>query len=96
MGTTTTTTTTTTISLENLVSLRERKNLVDEVDQELNALRYTKKFLEAKYLELVNDLAEEYGLDETNIINMETGQIEKVITDAEFGRSEDTAETAAG
>jgi len=91
-----TTITTTTISLENLVSLRERKNLVDEVDQELNALRYTKKFLEAKYLELVNDLAEEYGLDETNIINMETGQIEKVITDAEFGRSEDTSETATG
>ena len=91
-----TSTTTTTISLENLVSLRERKNLVDEVDQELNALRYTKKFLEAKYLELVNDLAEEYGLDETNIINMETGQIEKVITDAEFGRSEDTSETATG
>ena len=91
-----TSTTTTTISLENLVSLRERKNLVDEVDQELNALRYTKKFLEAKYLELVNDLAEEYGLDETNIINMETGQIEKVITDAEFGRSEDTAAPAAG
>ena len=95
MGTTTTTTTTT-ISLENLVSLRERKNLVDEVDQELNALHYTKKFLEVKYQELVNDLAEKYGLDETNIINIDTGEIEKVITDAEFGRSEDTSETATG
>jgi len=84
------------ISLPDLASLKERQLLVDEVDQELNALHYTKKFLEVKYQELVNDLAEKYGLDETNIINIDTGEIEKVITDAEFGRSEDTSETATG
>ena len=70
--------------------------MVDEVAEELNALHYTKKFLEVKYQELINDLAEKYGLDETNIINIDTGEIEKVITDAEFGRSEDTSETATG
>ena len=84
------------ISLPDLASLKERKNLVDEVAEELNALHYTKKFLEVKYQELINDLAEKYGLDETNIINIDTGEIEKVITDAEFGRSEDTSETATG
>ena len=89
-------TTTHRISLPDLASLKERKNLVDEVAEELNALHYTKKFLEVKYQELVNDLAEKYGLDETNIINIDTGEIEKVITDAEFGRSEDTSETATG
>jgi len=90
------TTTTHRISLPDLASLKERKNLVDEVAEELNALHYTKKFLEVKHQELINDLAEKYGLDETNIINMDTGEIEKVITDAEFGRSEDTSETATG
>jgi|TARA_R100001143_G_scaffold60889_1_gene60802 hypothetical protein len=90
------TTTTHRISLPDLASLKERKNLVDEVAEELNALHYTKKFLEVKYQELINDLAEKYGLDETNIINIDTGEIEKVITDAEFGRSEDTSETATG
>jgi|TARA_R100001132_G_C3186615_1_gene40535 hypothetical protein len=89
-------TTTHRISLPDLASLKERKNLVDEVAEELNALHYTKKFLEVKYQELINDLAEKYGLDETNIINIDTGEIEKVITDAEFGRSEDTSETATG
>ena len=89
-------TTTHRISLPDLASLKERKNLIDEVAEELNALHYTKKFLEVKYQELINDLAEKYGLDETNIINMDTGEIEKVITDAEFGRSEDTSETATG
>ena len=91
-----TTTTTHRISLPDLASLKERKNLVDEVAEELNALHYTKKFLEVKYQELINDLAEKYGLDETSSINMDTGEIEKVITDAEFGRSEDTSETATG
>jgi|TARA_R100000750_G_scaffold23325_1_gene15226 hypothetical protein len=90
------TTTTHRISLPDLASLKERKNLVDEVAEELNALHYTKKFLEVKYQELINDLAEKYGLDETSSINMDTGEIEKVITDAEFGRSEDTSETATG
>jgi hypothetical protein len=89
-------TTTHRISLPDLASLKERKNLVDEVAEELNALHYTKKFLEVKYQELINDLAEKYGLDETNIINIDTGEIEKVITDAEFGRSEDTSETKTG
>ena len=89
-------TTTHRISLPDLASLKERKNLIDEVAEELNALHYTKKFLEVKYQELINDLAEKYGLDETNIINIDTGEIEKVITDAEFGRSEDTSETATG
>ena len=89
-------TTTHRISLPDLASLKDRKNLVDEVAEELNALHYTKKFLEVKYQELINDLAEKYGLDETNIINIDTGEIEKVITDAEFGRSEDTSETATG
>ena len=90
------TTTTHRISLPDLASLKERKNLVDEVAEELNALHYTKKFLEVKYQELINDLAEKYGLDETSSINIDTGEIEKVITDAEFGRSEDTSETATG
>ena len=90
------TTTTHRISLPDLASLKERQLLVDEVAEELNALHYTKKFLEVKYQELINDLAEKYGLDETNIINIDTGEIEKVITDAEFGRSEDTSETATG
>jgi hypothetical protein len=90
------TTTTHRISLPDLASLKERKNLVDEVAEELNALHYTKKFLEVKYQELINDLAEKYRLDETSSINMDTGEIEKVITDAEFGRSEDTSETATG
>jgi len=89
-------TTTHRISLPDLASLKERKNLVDEVAEELNALHYTKKFLEVKYQELINDLAEKYGLDETSSINIDTGEIEKVITDAEFGRSEDTAETKTG
>ena len=84
------------ISLPDLASLKERQLLVDEVDQELNALHYTKKFLEVKYQELISDLAEKYDLDETSSINMDTGAIEKVITDAEFGRSEDTAETKTG
>jgi|TARA_R110000824_G_scaffold163589_1_gene339362 hypothetical protein len=90
------TTTTHRISLPDLASLKERKNLIDEVAEELNALHYTKKFLEVKYQELINDLAEKYRLDETSSINMDTGEIEKVITDAEFGRSEDTSETATG
>jgi len=89
-------TTTHRISLPDLASLKERKNLVDEVAEELNALHYTKKFLEVKYQELISDLAEKYGLDENSSINMDTGEIEKVITDAEFGRSEDTAETKTG
>jgi hypothetical protein len=96
LDTTTTTPPPHRISLPDLASLKERKNLVDEVAEELNALHYTKKFLEVKYQELINDLAEKYGLDETNIINIDTGEIEKVITDAEFGRSEDTSETATG
>jgi|2_EtaG_2_1085320.scaffolds.fasta_scaffold22023_2 hypothetical protein len=96
LDTTNITTTTHRISLPDLASLKERKNLVDEVAEELNALHYTKKFLEVKYQELINDLAEKYGLDETSSINMDTGEIEKVITDAEFGRSEDTSETATG
>jgi hypothetical protein len=89
-------TTTHRISLPDLASLKERQLLVDEVDHELNALHYTKKFLEVKYQELINDLAEKYGLDETSSINIDTGEIEKVITDAEFGRSEDTSETKTG
>ena len=84
------------ISLPDLASLKERHLLATEIAEEINALHYTKKFLEVKYQELISDLAEKYGLNENSSINMDTGEIEKVITDAEFGRSEDTAETKTG
>ena len=87
----------TSIGKEDLAVLRDRNRLVEEVAEEINALHYARKFLQAKYLELVDTLAEKYGLEDGTCIDTATGKIEGWEKNAvQLERTEDTVEGKAG